>query len=130
MFFCYDNRKTFGVWKNGKKSKIFFIFPDFMGRGFSFGYFAENTVFHNWILSGIFILLKRLNPFSYAFRIECYLFFTEGFNYLVHISFHYLFNIMPFFSDAMVGDSVLGEIVSSYFFGAFAGADLFAAYVC
>ncbi len=46
MFFSNNHGKSLGVWENGKKSQMQFIFPDFMARRFAFCDFAENAIVH------------------------------------------------------------------------------------
>lgn len=53
--------------------------------------------------------------------------FFKFFNDRIKITVHYSFDFVEFFVDTVVGDAILGKVVSANFFRAFAGADLFAA---
>jgi len=55
--------------------------------------------------------------------------FFERFYNAVHVALEDLFDIVPLFADAMVGDAVVGEVIGADFFGTVAGAHLFAAQV-
>ena len=51
------------------------------------------------------------------------LFFERLYNW-IQITVHYLFYVVPFFVDAMVGDAIIGEVVGADFFGAISRTDL------